>query len=145
MDGKSISRKHHTKNKGDIGSLKARVRLAELGFTILIPISEHEVFDFVVYKDSQFTRVQAKYRSLENGVVTVPLKTSWADRHGSHIKYLDKEEIDLMTIYCPDTEDVYFVNPSQFENKNAISLRVEPPKNNQRKNVLFAKDFLSVP
>ena len=140
-----MSRQHHTKNKGDIGCLKVQVKMAELGFTILIPLSEHEVFDFVAYKDGDFKKVQAKYRSIENGSLTVPFKTAWADKNGSHINYIDKTEIDIIAVYCPETDKVYFVNPTDYENSTSLNLRVEQTKNNQRKGILFAENFLSVP
>ena len=40
---------HHTKEKGDLGVLKAQVKFAEKGYKILEPKSEHLSFDFVVY------------------------------------------------------------------------------------------------
>ena len=43
--------KHHTKNKGDLGVLKAQVDLHEKGYMILLPQSEHSPFDVVGYKD----------------------------------------------------------------------------------------------
>ncbi len=33
--------KHHTKDKGDLGVLKAQLDLFEKGYTILLPYTEH--------------------------------------------------------------------------------------------------------
>ncbi len=56
---------HHTKDKGDLGVLKAQVDLFEQGFTICLPQTEHSPFDLVAYKNGKFYRVQVKYRALE--------------------------------------------------------------------------------
>ena len=140
-----MARKHHTKNKGDIGNLKSQAKMAELGYTILVPITEHEVFDFAAYKDGKFLRIQSKYSSMHNGCIKVSLRTSWADKNGSHSTYVDKDQIDWFCVYCPDTGEVYIVDHQSFDNKNAIILRVEPPKNNQIKNVNLAEHYLEPP
>ena len=54
---------HHTKNKGDLGVLKAQLDLYEKGYLTLIPNTEHSAFDLVAYKDGTFKRVQVKYRA----------------------------------------------------------------------------------
>ncbi len=64
---------HHTKNKGDIGVLKTCVDLAEQGYLILTPLSEHSPFDIVAYKDKKFLRIQVKYRTLKNGALQIRL------------------------------------------------------------------------
>ena len=42
---------HHTKQKGDLGVLKAQVDLFEQGFTILAPLTEHSPFNLVAYRE----------------------------------------------------------------------------------------------
>ena len=56
---------------------------------------------------------------------------------------VDKDEIDLYCIYCPDTDECYFLEPKAFD--KSVTLRVEMPKNNQSKNIKFVADFLEVP
>ena len=56
--------KHHTKNKGDLGVLKAKLDLFEQGYLILNPETEHAPFDLAIYKNGEFKSVQVKYRSL---------------------------------------------------------------------------------
>ena len=45
---------HHTKEKGDLGVLKAQLDMYEQGFTILNPVTEHAPFDLVIYKEKEF-------------------------------------------------------------------------------------------
>lgn len=135
---------HHTKNKGDLGLLKAHCDLAEKGYTILIPLTEHSAFDLVGYKDEKFTRFQVKYRSVnENGVLAISMKSYWADKHGTHAAHVDKALIDIYCVYCPDTDACYYFDPKVIS--NSINLRVDRPKNNQQKGIHFAEDFREVP
>jgi hypothetical protein len=57
--------KHHTKSKGDLGILKAKLDLFEQGYLILNPETEHAPFDIVAYKEGTFKSVQVKYRKLK--------------------------------------------------------------------------------
>jgi len=40
---------HHTKDKGDLGVLKAQVDLFEQGFIVALPVTEHAPFDLIIY------------------------------------------------------------------------------------------------
>ena len=136
-------KKHWTKNKGDLGTLKASARLCELGYMVLNPQTEHSPFDLVVYKESQFHRVQVKYRKLSSkGTLDVLFKTTWSDKNGSHRNYYDLKEVDVFCIYCPDTDKCYFIRTSDFRDSKSITLRVRTTKNNQFKGILFADNFL---
>lgn len=132
---------HHTKDKGDLGVLKA---LAEQGFMVLLPLTEHSSFDLVVYKSGTFKRVQVKYRRVgKNGSIVVPFRTTWSDKHGVHYKQIDKGEVDLFCVYCPDTDECYYFSPADFPTKAV--LRVAPSKNSQAKGVRLASLFKTVP
>jgi predicted DNA binding protein len=136
--------KHHTKSKGDLGVLKAQVDLYEKGYMILHPQTEHAPFDLVVYKDKNFKRVQVKYRNLnEKGILEIRFSSSYSTSNGVMTKNVDKNEIDVYCVFCPQTDECYYFNPKSF--RHSISLRVEIPKNNQLLNVKFAKDYREVP
>jgi hypothetical protein len=134
---------HHTKDKGDLGVAKAFADLVGKGYLVLFPTTEHAPFDLVGYRAGQFTRVQVKYRSMKNGRIELTLKSAWSDRHGTHQRPVDKSEIDLVCLYCPDTDKCYYVLPSAMG--QSITLRVSPSLNNQQQRVRFATDFLEVP
>jgi hypothetical protein len=136
-------RSHHTKDKGDLGVLHAMVDLAEKGYILLQPMTEHAPFDLVAYKNGRFLRVQVKYRAAVRGAVALDLKSNWADRHGVHKTYLDKESFDLLCIYCPDSRACYYVDPTAVE--LGVSIRLEPPRNNQAKRIRWAKDLREIP
>lgn len=134
---------HHTKNKGDHGVLKAQLAIYEQGYSVLTSVSEHEPFDLVAYKEGKFTRVQVKYRAAVNGKVQLKLETTWADKNGTHTVGYDRSEIDVVCIYCPDSDKCYFVTVADCDS-GTICLRLEQPKNNQVKGVKMADDFLTL-
>ena len=135
---------HHTKGKGDLGVLKAQLDLFEQGFTICVPQTEHAPFDLVAYRHGEFRRVQVKYRALNSsGALDIKFSTCWTDRRGIHTAPVDKKEIDLFCVYCPDTDECYYLEPRKYGSN--VSLRVEKPKNCQAKRVNFAADFRRVP
>jgi hypothetical protein len=135
---------HHTKDKGDLGVLKAQIDLFEQGFTVCVPLTEHCPFDLAAYRDGEFRRVQVKYRSMDRfGKVDAKFSTCWADRNGTHTSPVDKDEVDLYCIYCPDTDECYYLRPHDFGSN--VSLRVRTPKNGQTKRVNFAADFRRAP
>jgi hypothetical protein len=136
-------RKHHTKNKGDLGILKAQLDMTLQGYMILHPLTEHSEFDLVAYKDGSFLRVQVKYRAVNNaGVIAVPFKTSWADKNGTHEQYINKNEIDIFCVYCPDTDECYYFRPKDF--RKGVNLRINPPKNPVG-TIHYAKEYTRVP
>lgn len=139
-------RQHHTKNKGDLGILKVQLELHLQGFSVFTSQSEHEAFDLVAYKNQRFQRVQVKYRTAENGKVDVPVTTTWADKNGNHRTAYDLDEIDVIAVYCPDTDLIYFVPAGELKDRSTgISLRLEKPKNNQTKGVRLAEQYLIMP
>lgn len=127
---------HHTKDKGDLGVAKAHADLVDQGFMVLWPTTEHAPFDLVAYRDEVFLRVQVKYRSQKNGVIKVMFQSTWADRHGTHKRPVDKSSFDVVCIYCPDTGQCYYTWPN--DHPGAICLRLTPTKNNQSFGVTMA-------
>ncbi|MGN6413033.1 group I intron-associated PD-(D/E)XK endonuclease [Flexivirga sp.] len=130
---------HHTKDKGDLGTAKAHADLVASGFTVLFPATEHAPFDLVAYRHGEFHRVQVKYRSSRAGAISVNFRSVWADRHGTHTKRIYKSEIDYVCIYCPETDECYYIRPD--DHQQSVTLRVVPSRNAQRKRVLEAARF----
>lgn len=135
---------HRTKHKGDRGVLKAQLDLFDQGFTILNPLTEHAPFDLVAYKEGEFYRIQVKHRRLDrSGKLDVKFSSCRADRHGIHTVPINKQEVDLFCVYCPDTDECYYLNPDEF--RSSVSLRVEAPRNGQTKGIRLASEFRRVP
>ena len=136
---------HHTKQKGDLAVFKAQLDLYQQGWWVAIPLTENAPFDLIINKNGVSKTIQVKYSSAKNGAFPANFRASWADKNGSHVTHINKELIDLYCIYCPDTDECYYIDPKQFSNINQVSFRLIVPKNNQTKNVYWAKDYKIVP
>ena len=137
-------RSHHTKDKGDVGVAHAIADLADQGFVVLTALSEHAPFDLVAYRDGRFVRVQVKYRTLSTkGALEVQFRSTWSDARGTYVRPLDKSDVDVVCIYCPETGSCYYVDPRQFA--KSVSLRVTPTRNGQQRHVLDAAAFRELP
>jgi hypothetical protein len=134
---------HHTKDKGDLGVAKAHADMVEQGWMVLFPSTEHAPFDLVAYKNGRFQRIQVKYRSAVSGALEVRFSSVWSDRHGIHKVPVDKSAIDLVCIYCPETDHCYYIDPSAY--RVSVRLRISPSRNNQVVGVLDAATFRSMP
>ena len=136
-------RYHHTKTKGDLGVLCAKVDLVKKGYGLLLPLTEHAPFDLVAFRENIFLRISVKYRTMKEGAVGLRFSSVWVDRRQIHRVPIDKSAIDLVCIYCPDTELCYYVDPRRF--RDAVNLRILPPKNRQQYSVHWASDFKELP
>lgn len=140
---------HHTKDKGDIAVGMVIADLLINGYTYAPLISEHLPFDLIVINpiDCSLRRLQVKYCSLKaDGKINFRLHSAYADRHGSHMKPVDRSLFDAYAIFCPELKLVYYVNNSEIPEElvNSFTLRVTTPKNNQIKGINFVKDFIGV-
>jgi hypothetical protein len=137
-------RYHHTKNKGDLGAIKAMADMTAKGWSVFVGLSEHQAFDFAAYREGRFLRVQAKYRALYKGLIYLQLNSNWSDRNGTHHVPLDRNAIDVLAIYVPDTDRCYYVDIKAHPS-GTISLRFDPCLNNNKKRIRWAEDFLEIP
>ena len=135
---------HHTKNKGDLGVLKAQVEMYEQGWLPLVPSTEHSPFDLVGYKDGQFRKIQVKYRRSKRGgsTVEVDFRSCWTDRNGTHTTPIDKSQIDLICVYCPCTDKCYWIDPVKFG--KCVTLRLKPVRSTQVEKTYPAENYLKI-
>lgn len=134
---------HHTKDKGDIGVGFVISDLLSKGIKPFIPISEHMPYDLIgAMPDGSLKRISVKYREVKNNTISVMFKSSYSDSQGVHVKPIDKTLIDVISIFCPDTGKVYYVDPKKFS--KGIVLRLKKSKNNQLKGINMAEDFLAL-
>ena len=143
---------HHTKDKGDIGLVKAISDLTEKGFSILTPLSEHLPFDFVAYhtENEKLYRVQSKYSTMRNNKIEVRLRTSYNSRKGCVSTRYKEGSFDVISVYCPETSIVYYLGEKMTrQNSSTLTLRVGKPRlgNNGAvcKNFRNSYDYLEFP
>ena len=128
------------KTKGSIAELIMAAKVMSLGWNIYFPYGENSRCDFVAAKDGKFIRVQVKSSKPKRGALTVQCRScnNWS------MKSYTSKDIDCMAIYDSINQNAYFMPVSKI-NKTAVNLRLEPSKNNQRKRIQYAHDFVNFP
>lgn len=134
---------HHTKVKADIGVGKVISDLVQKGYIPCIPLSEHQPYDIVaIIKDGEAVKLQVKYAALSgSGIIEVKFRTSWADKHGTHMCTYKEQDFDYYAIYCPDKEVVLYI-PNSTDCPKVV--RFDKTTNNQSKYVKWANDYLDI-
>jgi hypothetical protein len=135
--------RHHTKDKGDIGLVSVMADLLKHGIQIALPISEHLPFDLIAIPHAgPMVKVSVKYREVDDrGSVSVYNRSVWSDRHGVHMKMHDPGDYDAVAIYCPQTNQCYYLRASELS-RSRTTLRVKAAANNQILGVRAAESFL---
>ncbi len=129
----------HTKLKGDIGELIAAQEFLKRGWHVAFPYGENLPYDLLIEKDGICKRVQVKAMYPKNGVLHVNCRSSnnWS------VKSYSAKDIDLLVAVDLESSKVYFI-PSDKVNKALFDLRLNAPKNGQRKKVNFVDNFLQI-
>ncbi|MBI3991468.1 MAG: hypothetical protein HY350_04880 [Candidatus Omnitrophica bacterium] len=117
--------------------------LATKGYVPCIPLSEHQPYNLVaVSTKGESVRLQVKYATLQkNGTIEIKFRTSWADKHGTHMGRYKEMDFDFYAVYCPVKEVVLYV-PNKIDSPKCI--RFDKPGNNQGKYVKWANDYLYI-
>lgn len=140
-----MTTRHSTKDKGDLALSKVIADLRQHGILVCLPLAEHLPFDLIAVMPDMTTllRVQVKYRGgTKHGNVLVEFKNNYYNSHKIYSKPVDFSEIDAYAIYIPDVDQVCYFNVGMLRNNaSSITLRFEPPKNNQRKGVHLVEDY----
>ena len=131
------------KTKGDIAVTYVISRLTELGWTVGILITEHAKYDLLAEKAGKMIRVQARSVKLkDNGSIEIPLRNTYADRHGCYARKRNVGDYDVLAVYCQQMKSVYFITDEILANNSSgFSLRIKKTENGQTKRVHFASDF----
>lgn len=136
---------HTTKEKGDIGLTQIIAALTLQQVAVALPISEHLPYDLIAEKNGLMKRTQARYAQLKNGKIEVKLTTSWSNSSGTHTRYRNKTDFDLLAVYCPDLNRCFIIPSEEFDNVRSVSLRITKPKTLNKANkckIRYAENFI---
>jgi PD-(D/E)XK endonuclease len=135
--------KRHTQKTGDISEQAAITRLLQCGYVVLQPIGQMHRYDLVIEDaEGAFWRVQ--------------VKTGWLNEDESIIKFASassynrtanqkgwrgyRGQCEYFAAYVESLNKAYFI-PVDTVGITGARLRLTPSKNNQEKNVCWAKDY----
>lgn len=116
------------KIKGDLGLVNVVLRLTELGFFVSLPISEHSKYDLIIEKENVCKTIQVRYTTMKNETISVKLRSTWADKNGSHARMRKKGDYDLLAVFEPKTKTTFFISDQQLNGlETQISFRMSAP------------------
>jgi hypothetical protein len=132
----------HPKDIGDRTTLAVVLALRTLGLIVSEPFGENARYDLVVDDGKSLARVQCKTGRLRAGAV----KFATCSCYGHHRNPRDARrpysgQVDLFAVYCPETAAVYLIPVEDLPSRSAATLRVDPPRNSQRKRIRFASQY----
>ena len=134
----------NTNDKGDIAEWKAVIRAREKGWLVSKPLCDSARYDLIFDDHVRLWRAQVKWangrRTHTTGAVVVQLT-----RHngvGCKGRVYEITEVDVLVVYLPKTEQLYWVPTSVFAGKGVLYLRLEPPRNKQVKRIFTASSFV---
>lgn len=131
----------HPKDIGDRSTLAIMAALRELGYALWVPFGENTRVDVVIDDGEKLARVQCKTGRLRQGAVRFKACSTSAHhkRPATQRDYLG--QIDFWAVYCPETAGVYLIPTEDAPVRRTGALRLDPPRNGQRKRIRFAADY----
>lgn len=123
---------------GERSEAQVLAKFLRAGKVVLTPFGDSQRYDMALDEGGgRFVRVQCKTGRLHKGVIEFPAcSTNW--NKGTTRDYRD--DIEVFAVYVPDTDKMYIV-PVDVVGKKSGSLRINPAKNGQQKNVRMASEF----
>jgi hypothetical protein len=116
--------------------------LIDVGLEVSVPFGENCRYDLVVDRAGDLTRVQCKTGRLRDGAVRFATASTYG--HLPSPRDLRRHyigQIDAFAVYCPETTGVYLIPIGHVLSHATAYLRVEAPRNGQRKRIRFASDY----
>jgi hypothetical protein len=132
----------HPKTIGDRSTLAIIGALQRLGYGIYMPFGENTRCDLVVESDRRLVRVQCKTGRLRNGAVEFNLCSTYG-HHRNPQTYARPYhgEVDYFAVYCLETTGVYLVPIGELPGTRRAYLRIDPPRNQQRRRIRSAARY----
>jgi PD-(D/E)XK endonuclease len=132
----------HPKSIGDHSILAVMIALDEAGYRFLLPMGENTRYDLVIDDQGRFSRVQCKTGRLRSGAVRFNACSFYG--HHPNPQSLSRHylgEIDYFAVYCPETSGVYLIPIEDIPLRRQGALRVDPPRNGQRRRIRLASTY----
>ncbi|MEK7168401.1 MAG: group I intron-associated PD-(D/E)XK endonuclease [Patescibacteria group bacterium] len=131
-----------TNIKGQLAVSKAELRAFELGYIPSRPLYDSR-YDLIIDKNQKLIRIQVKYGNgkSSNSQGAIVVKLDYENRTKEHFEY-KSTEVDALVVYIPKIDKLCYFPLEIFEGKRKLTIRIEKPKINQVKNLIFAKDYI---
>jgi PD-(D/E)XK nuclease superfamily protein len=132
------------KDKGDLAEVLVAADVVRRGYKIAIPYGENWDYDLIVCRHERLERVQTKYTESDGEVIEVKcFSASLTNGKVRSVKRYTLETVDWIAVYDATTDRCYYLPSSEFaEGKTYLHLRLSDAKNNQKRGVRRADEYL---
>jgi hypothetical protein len=131
----------HPKDVGDRSTLAVMFGLRASGYELYVPFGENTRCDLIADDGERLLKVQCKSGRLRRGAVVFKVCSSYAHHRNATRPQRDYHgEVDAFGVYCRETNAIYLV-PINEVGSHQASLRVDPPRNAQRKKIRMAAHY----
>lgn len=138
-----INLKRHTDKTGDISEAAITMRLLQAGYMVLIPYGKNHRYDLMIEdSEGECWRIQCKTGWLDEQKTVINFATASSYNHTAKQKGWRhyRGQADYFAVYCEELDSAYLI-PVDAVGLTLAKLRLLPTKNNQEKNVRWAKDY----
>ncbi len=134
--------KYNTNHIGNISEAAITTRFLQLGYVVLLPHGRKQRYDLVIEdSEGQLWRIQCKTARIQDNGTVVAFDTA---NHNMALKDKSmrhyREQCDYFAVYCEELSKIYLLPVNEVGTTRA-NLRLVPAKNNQGKNVRWARDY----
>ena len=132
----------HPKDVGDRTTLACMLALRARGYEVFVPFGENTRYDRVIDDGCTLAKGQCKTGRLRAGAVRWSMCSNYAHHPNPRIRQRDYHgEVDFFAVFCRETGGVYLVPMANLPLRREGALRVDPPRNMQRKRIRFAARY----
>jgi hypothetical protein len=135
------------KAKGDLAELKVATDLRERGYRLAFPYGEDFDFDLILCReDGALERVQVKHARSNGDVIEVKCYShSLTNGRVRRTKRYSSEMIDWLAVWDATVDRCFYVPATELgKGRRSVSLRLEPTKNAQVRNVRMAESYTAI-
>ena len=127
-----------TKQIANESELRFASEFVRRGWFVFLPYGEDSPVDLLIYKNGIFKRVQVKAAKPKNGTIACKLRSTnnWQNK-----KY-SKSDVDFFALYDYENKNGYLVSLKAIEGMSEIKIRLNKSKNNQKRRIRLAKDYI---
>jgi hypothetical protein len=127
----------------EVGLRSEAAILSELvrrGYHVLVPFGFNHRYDLVIDLDGEFVRAQCKTGRLRKGAIVFSPQSV----RSNMVKVMTRDyvgDVDLLLVYCPETQGLFAVPIADLPPGGGASLRVDPTRNKQSVGIRWAHDY----
>ena len=133
----------NTKKVGNLTELQCATRLYEIGCAVSIPFGNSEKYDLIIDWNNVLYKVQVKHANCHfdenNEIDYITIECRWQSHNSNGYKQTKytKKDTDFFATYY--NNECYLI--PQSECSNVKTLRIKPPKNNQKIGISFLNNY----